>query len=391
VKIKAKKIVIISAVNVVLIVAASYIGGALISKARTGKFFFNLSDRKELLRPENCKEFSCQGFADFNDIKRETAKEIQINEQAHCILSNPLFGYYNICTRGILGFSKETLKAKPERTYRVLLLGGSQANINTIPLEQELDNYVRTMHGDRYDKGEVFGAAIGGGKQPMQLQAANALLGMGYEFDSIVNLNGWNEIMLTTAENKQAGIPPIYPRSHIDRLVLEQRNLAADRSLVSCTSLDPYLAWHPAYTVWSYQCVSDMRRSLSDSQNYGLMRSKLKLDNTSASQGEINQDALRVWRVSAQNLEAMAEKQNLQYLEVIQPTTSTDPDDGKCYSENFAKLYGLPKNNLLPAMSSEVLDLRVIESGENIYSDCVHLNDLGSRIVARKIINRLQL
>ena len=35
-----------------------------------------------------------------------------------------------------------------------------------------------------FNKAEVFGAAIGGGKQPMQLQTANALLGMGYEFNS---------------------------------------------------------------------------------------------------------------------------------------------------------------------------------------------------------------
>lgn len=389
-KVKIQKIAFMGAINVFLLVALSYIAGALISKARTGKLFFSLSDRKERLRPENCKEFSCQGFADLNDIKREAAKKVQINEQAHCILSNPLFGYYNICTSGILGFSKETLKAKPERTYRILLLGGSQANINTIPLEQELDRYVRLNHSNQYDEVEVFGAAIGGGKQPMQLQTANALLGMGYEFNSIVNLNGWNEIMLSTAENRQAGIPPIYPRSHIDRLVLEQRNLAADRSLVSCTSLDPYLSWHPAYTVWSYQCILDMRRSLADSQNYGLMRSKLKLDNTSATQGEVNQDALRAWRISAQNLEAIAYKQGLQYLEVIQPTTSTEPENRKCYLENFAKLYGLPKNKLLPGMSDEILDLRGLESSENIYSDCVHLNDLGSRMVAKEIINRLK-
>lgn len=307
----------------------------------------------------------------------------------HCIISNPLFGYYNICTSGNLGLSKETLRDKPDTTYRALLLGGSQANINTIPFEQELDQYVRSMKNGRYSKAEVFGAAIGGGKQPMQLQAANALLGLGYRFDSIVNLNGWNEIMLTTAENKQAGIPPIYPRSHVDRLVLEQRNLAADTSILNCTSLDPYLSWHPGYVLWSYQCILDRRKSLSDHQNYARLRIKLKLDNSSASQEEVNRDALRVWRVSAQNLEAMAHKQGIQYLEVIQPTTSTDPNNSRCYVENFSSLYNLPKDQLLPNMSGKILDLRSMSGSVNIFSDCVHLNDSGSQKVAREIIKRL--
>lgn len=383
------KIAAIGGINIVLIIAASWIAGAVASKLRTGNWLFSLSDRKNLLRPENCKEFSCQGFADLNDIRKESGKNKQLNEPSNCLLSNPLFGYYNICTSGNLGFSKETLKGKPNKTYRVLLLGGSQANINTMPFEQELDKHIRSTQNARYSDAEVFGAAIGGGKQPMQLQAANALLGMGYKFDSIVNLNGWNEIMLATEENKNAGIPPIYPRSHVNRLVLEQRVLAADASVLNCTSLDKYLSWHPGYALLSYQCILNRRKDLADNQNYRLLRAKLKLDNTSASQEDINRDALRAWRMSAQNLEAIAAKQSIQYLEVIQPTTSTDPNDLQCYSENFSSLYSLPVDQLLPNMNSKVVDLRELSGTKKIFTDCVHLNGSGSRKVAREIIKHL--
>ena len=385
---KYKKLLVLVFSNIVLLAIASFIAGAAVSKARTGKWFFALSDRQILLKPENCKEFSCQGFADMNDI--EAAKKTNI-EHSYCLLSNPLFGYYNICTTGKLGLSKETLKGKPANVYRTLLVGGSQANINTIPFEQELNSYLLSTNNSRYATAEVFGAAIGGGKQPMQLQAVNALLGMGYEFDSIVNLNGWNEIMLATAENKQAGILPIYPRSHVDRLVLEQRNLAAEASLLSCSTLDRYLSWHPGYVLWSYGCILGRRKGLSDNQNYGLLRKKLKLENILATQEDVNRDALAAWRVSAQNLEAIAVKQGIQYLEVVQPTLSTDPDATECYSKNFASLYSIPIERLLPGMRANVLDLRALRGTDNIFLDCVHLNDAGSRQVARKIISRLYL
>jgi len=48
-------------------------------------------------------------------------------------------------------------------------------------------------------------------------------MAMGYEFNSIVNINGWNEIVLASVENAKASIPSIYPRSHLDRIFLEQR------------------------------------------------------------------------------------------------------------------------------------------------------------------------
>ena len=376
-------------INSILIIAVSFIAGSVIAKARTGSWLFSTQDRKKLLRPENCKEFSCQGFADYNDIIRTDTSPT--DEPAFCVVSNPLFGYYNICTKGELGLSKETKRIKPNKTFRVLLVGGSQANINTLALEDELNRKLKETPGSHFDNAEVFGAAIGGGKQPMQLQTANALLGMGYQFNSIVNINGWNEIMLTTWENKKEGIPPIYPRSHVSRLVLEQRVLAADSDILNCTSLDKYFGWHPGYTTWSYQCILNRRKSLSDNQSHGLLRAKLKLDNTRADQESINADGLRAWQVSAQNLSAIASKQDLNYLEVIQPTASTDPENSSCFNKNFSDIYTLPANQLLPKMEGNIVDLRGMSNIDNIFTDCVHLNSRGSQLLAKEVVKSLDL
>ena len=386
---KAAKITAIIGANILLILAFSFAASSAVVKYRTGKWSFTTRDRQKKLRAENCKEFSCAGFADFNDIRK--AKTSPTHEPAYCIVSNPIFGYYNICTKGQLGLSKETEKIKPKNVYRTLLLGGSQANINTLILEDELNRYVQANHSDSYISAEVFGAAIGGGKQPMQLQAANALLAMGYQFDSIININGWNEIMLTTWENRRAGIPPIYPRSHVDRLVLEQRILSAESSVINCTSLDSLLSWHPGYTMWSYLCIKKQRTSLANNQNYGLIRAKLKLDNTDSTQDEINKNSLQAWRVSSQSLDALASKHKLDYIEVIQPTVSTDPTSAQCFNKNFASLYNLPAEELLPEITNTVLDLRGMSSNEGIFSDCVHLNEKGSRLLAQKTVEKLKV
>ena len=388
-KINLTSIAKLISINSILIISISFIAGSVIAKARTGSWFFSTQDRRKLLRPENCKEFSCQGFADYNDIIRTNTTPT--DEPAFCVVSNPLFGYYNICTKGKLGLSKETKRIKPTQTYRVLLVGGSQANINTLTLQDELNTKLKEIPASHFDNAEVFGAAIGGGKQPMQLQTANALLGMGYQFDSIININGWNEIMLTTWENKQEGIPPIYPRSHVSRLVLEQRVLAADSDIVNCTSLDKYLGWHPGYTTWSYQCILNRRNGLSNNQSYGLLRAKLKLDNTRADQESVNADGLRAWQVSAQNLSAIASMQDLDYLEVIQPTTSTDPQNSSCFNKNFSDIYNLPANQLLPKMEGTIVDLRGMSNIDNIFTDCVHLNPEGSQLLAKEIVKRIDL
>jgi len=375
--------------NIALLIVFSFIASSAVSKFRTGDWFFSIRDRKNKLSAENCKEFSCAGFADFNDIRK--AKTSPTNEPAYCIVSNPIFGYYNICTKGKLGLSKETNKIKPKDVYRVLLLGGSQANINTLALEDELNKAIKRHHSDSYETAEVFGAAIGGGKQPMQLQTANALLAMGYQFDSIININGWNEIMLTTWENKRAGIPPIYPRSHVDRLVLEQRVLSAESSIINCTSFDSVLSWHPGYNMLSYLCIKGQRESLAKNQNYGLIRAKLKLDDTSTAQHEVNTNSMQVWRVSSQSLDALSSKHNLDYVEVIQPTKSTDPSKAECFQDNFASLYKLPAKTLLPNIENTLLDLREMSVIDGIFSDCVHLNDRGSRLLAQKAIEKLKI
>jgi hypothetical protein len=60
---------------------------------------------------------------------------------------------------------------------------------------------------------EVVALALGGYKQPQQLMALAWLLSLGAHFDVVVNLDGFNELVLPYADNAPVGIHPGYPRS----------------------------------------------------------------------------------------------------------------------------------------------------------------------------------
>ncbi len=54
---------------------------------------------------------------------------------------------------------------------------------------------------------------VAGYKQPQQLMALAFLLGMGAQFDVVVNIDGFNEVALPPVENVPKGVFPIYPRA----------------------------------------------------------------------------------------------------------------------------------------------------------------------------------
>jgi len=54
--------------------------------------------------------------------------------------------------------------------------------------------------------------ALGGMKQPQQLMTLDWFNALGYRFDILINVDGFNEIVLPVAENRPAGVFPFFPR-----------------------------------------------------------------------------------------------------------------------------------------------------------------------------------
>jgi hypothetical protein len=116
--------------------------------------------------------------------------------------------------------------------------------------------------------------ALGGYKAPQSLLTVNYFLSLGAHFDIIINLSGFNEVVLPFRENIPAGLHPLYPRSwqilaghlsseHLASIgrIASARRLRADLALWSTwgfcdASYICGLGWHIADHVLSKKIVA---------------------------------------------------------------------------------------------------------------------------------------
>lgn len=168
-------------------------------------------------------------------IARLPAANDKIPVSAHNLFNkeplHPYLGY--AVTRkgaGVQGFQGKFLPTEPagENVSTILLTGGSvAAQVWRGGLEGAFNSYL-AERGPR--KVRVFPVVAGGFKQPQQLQALSYLLSIGAQFDVVINLDGFNDLVLPYVENARANIYPFYPRSWQSRLVL--RSGGADQVTV---------------------------------------------------------------------------------------------------------------------------------------------------------------
>lgn len=115
-------------------------------------------------------------------------------------------------THGFHGdFSPE--EPPPNNVFSVLLTGGSVAELmgRTELLQYYFDQFFKKNRIPLRTR--FFNGAIAGHKQPQQLMTVSYLSTLGAKFDVIVNLDGFNEIVLPYHDNHRRGqVNPFYPR-----------------------------------------------------------------------------------------------------------------------------------------------------------------------------------
>ncbi|MCG8588886.1 MAG: hypothetical protein MJE66_06305 [Proteobacteria bacterium] len=95
----------------------------------------------------------------------------------------------------------------------IAVLGGSVADIFANTSETFLGDALRALD-PAFDREVVLiSLAVGGYKQPQQLIQLQYALLLGFDFDLVLNLDGFNDIALA-GHNAVAGSHPIYPSTH---------------------------------------------------------------------------------------------------------------------------------------------------------------------------------
>ena len=99
--------------------------------------------------------------------------------------------------------------AEGARPLRVGIFGGSVAFVFSFAGRPPLVEAIRAAGRE-----PVFASrALGGYKQPQQLMALAYALSLGERFDVVINLDGFNDLVLPVADNALQRVYPFYPRN----------------------------------------------------------------------------------------------------------------------------------------------------------------------------------
>lgn len=126
-------------------------------------------------------------------------------------------GTIGFCNDRIRRYGKEHpgqhFVPKTDGNLIVAITGGSFANgVGAGSTPGKWEEALATIPAFADKKIYIYTLALGGFKQPQQLNAMSFFLGMGAEFDMIINVDGFNEVALPVSENRGWKINPFFPR-----------------------------------------------------------------------------------------------------------------------------------------------------------------------------------
>lgn len=99
---------------------------------------------------------------------------------------------------------------KNDSAFHIVITGGSVALQAYVHSQSLIDELQRSQSFAEKEI-KVYCLAVGGYKQPQQLQALNFFLALGANFDLLINLDGFNEVALPYANNWEHTYP-YFPR-----------------------------------------------------------------------------------------------------------------------------------------------------------------------------------
>ena len=94
---------------------------------------------------------------------------------------------------------------------RVGIFGGSVAFIFSFTSRDRLAAALATLPGVGDRPIVIRSFALGRYKQPQQLEALAYLLALGEQFDVVINIDGFNDIVVPYLQNIPQGVTPVYP------------------------------------------------------------------------------------------------------------------------------------------------------------------------------------
>lgn len=326
-------------------------------------------------------------------------------------------------------FGKSPLTPKDDDVVRIAFTGGSVAEELFLYGRDTLaDELVATgVFGNR--KIEIVSAAIAGFKQPQQLLALSYLLVLGASLDIVINLDGFNEVVLPFTDNVPLKLAPSYPfrwrsvaAKGIDpgAAILIAQIAEAERDYREWQLLfDRFPLRHSSFVLATWQVVRERNESSRAALEIAL-RERLGADASPQSggppfdrsaygnaQGALFAHSAAIWRRSSEALASLCESRGIEYFHFLQPNqyVNWNPHDdlqrktALSPRQNSTRIgaetgyrWLIAEGSKLRAAGVRFSDLTGMFStqSEPIYRDhCCHFFALGYELLAQRIASEV--
>jgi hypothetical protein len=341
------------------------------------------------------------------------------------VVLHPYFGFIvNPTAEGIneFGFFADSPLVPPAPdTVTVALFGGSLTDQVFYMARDALIDALHDQEAFADRPIRVVSTALGGYKQPQQLNILSFFLARGADYDVVVNLDGFNEID-APMENVSAGINPYFPfnwklharrgldpaaTSLLGRIDLIRQRRSALRAwfgrppfMYSAFSLTLWDAIDQRFEAAQRARVAELDDLLSGSGLSPRVRGPAE---DVGDRAALVEDLVHLWGRASRQMKAMCDAYGIEYVHLLQPNQYfpgskelTQEEQAHAYnpdepiSERVATAYPLlrEQGRALRDTGEQFVDLTMMFADEkrSIYSDpCCHVNELGARLIAERI------
>lgn len=323
----------------------------------------------------------------------------------------------------------------PDRAV-VVITGGSVAyGVANNSSKGKLEQALATIPALRGKEILVYTLALGGYKQPQQLFALQYYLTMGAHFDMIINIDGFNDIVLPQAENMPFSTNPFFPRVWHTRVKwgIENRKgkmleglkfYLNDQRAKAAARMNKNLFRRSALLnlLWKFKDSSLQQKIAAADMDYlNHAKQGVRMSSTMITAGtkfsrENRERALEqiaaFWRRASEAMYALAKDDKIQYYHFLQPNQYVENSKPMSAAErkiaffegrNMVHPYAEParqgyphliaQGRLLQKKGVPYFDLTMMfkDNSEVLYFDgCCHFNVKGYDYIIDEIVRRIK-
>jgi hypothetical protein len=310
------------------------------------------------------------------------------------------------------------IKREPGK-LNVVLLGGSVAQSMGKVMEEALRRVCRVPPN-------LANLGFAGYKQPQQLLALAYFLSLGAEYDLIINLDGYNDIVLPFTDNYSVGVNPFFPRNWNLRISRQPSKkilaVIGEVRYLRDVKQDDLEALKSSFfrgsAVFGLLKVQQFKRLNwdIDRTNHKLLQLQQEEVKKFEESGpffpykdirQLYDDAAAVWIRSSVLLDQLARENGMEYYHFLQPNqyvqgskVLSEEEKRSAYLEKVkisqSALIGYPilieQGKKLLEKNIKFFDATMVfaKERETVYIDiCCHYNDLGKELLGAYMMDKI--